>query len=310
MYLKKFSCLFSFVLLLVCLCILNAPALAVTITLTAPDTVGQSSFNSGLHWSDLLPPSTGNDYEVSINQLRTPPDGGTYTFGGDSLKINTGGILMYKGTGTTGSITIANLIGNGGSVIDHRNGSGDICNLYGNISVVADSVMYAKQGPINVYSAISGSSMITNTGSDGAGRTLTFYSSANTFTGSIVNNGRFALADNALLNFVIGASGVNNSVSGTGAETIFNGDFNFDLTGAGTTLGDSWAVVSSTAKTFSDTFSINGFHEVGSLGFWNDSANGVVYQFSESGGTLTVVPEPATMVLLGLGSLALLRRRK
>jgi hypothetical protein len=294
---------------LVAVLLMSANASAATITLVAGDGWGTSSFNSGLNWSNGLAPSAGNDYQVSIQQLRTPPDGGNHTFGGDSLTINAGGIFMYKGTGASGSITVDNLVANGGNVIDHRNGSGDICNLYGNVSVIADSVMYAKQGPINVYSVVSGSSMITNPGSDGGGRTLTFYSSANTYTGSIVNNGRFALADDALLNFVIGASGVNNSVSGTGPETVFDGDFSFDLTGAGTGLGDSWVIASAASQVFGSTFTVIGFTDIGG-DLWNSLANGVTYQFSKVTGTLTVIPEPATLALLGLGGLALLRRRR
>lgn len=265
-----------------------APAMAAEVYLTAPDTMGQSSFNSGLHWSDGLAPSAGNNYAVSISQLRTPADGGSYTFAGDSLMINPGGVLMYKGTGTAGNITINYLIANGGSVIDHRNGAGDVCNLYGNIHIAADSVMYAKQGPINVYTAISGSGTITNPGTDGPGRTLTFYSAANTFTGSIVNNGRFVLADNAVLNFVIGTSWVNNSVSGTGPQTTFDGDFTFDLNGAGTTYGDSWQIASAAGQTFGSTFTVAGFVDIGE-GFWvTRHNNGTFYQFSQSTGQLSI----------------------
>jgi hypothetical protein len=265
------------------------PAFSATISLVAADAVGQSSFNSGLNWSNGQPPSAGNDYVVSIAQLRTPPDGGNYVFGGDSLTVNSGGILMYKGTGTAGSITVNNLIGNGGSVIDHRSGASDVCNLYGTIQIAADSVMYAKQGPVNVYAAISGSAKITNPGSDGDGRTLTFYSSASTFTGSLVNHGRFVLADDAVMNFVIGANGVSNSISGTGPETILNGDFVFDLSGAGTAAGDTWTIVSASNRTFGSTFTVVGFTNKGG-GVWEKNANGVVYQFDQNSGTLTVAP--------------------
>ena len=265
-----------------------APAMAADVTLSAADTMGQSSFNSGLHWSDGLPPAAGNNYRVNIAQLRTPADGASYTFAGDFLIIDPGGVFFYKGTGTAGSITIDNLIANGGTVLDHRNGTEDVCNLYGNIHIAADSVMYAKQGPINVYSALHGSGTITNPGSDGPDRTLTFYSNASTFTGSIVNDGRFVLADDAVLNFVIGAGGVNNSVSGVGPQTAFDGDFAFDLNGAGTTDGDTWQIANAAGQTFGSTFTVREFFDIGE-GLWvTHHYNGTVYQFSEGTGQLSV----------------------
>lgn len=283
------------------------------ISLVAGDGFGVSSFNSGLNWSDGLAPSAGNDYFTSTFRVRTPADNGSYVFGGDSLTIDsTAGApgdllgLSYKGTGAGASITVNNLILNGGAV-NHINGSGDIFNLYGSINVIADSYIYAKQGPINIYSDISGSRAITNPGSDGSGRTLTFYSAASTFTGNIVNNGRFALADNAVLNFVIGASGVNNGVSGSGAETVFDGDFVFDLLSAGTNIGDSWVVAGAANQTFGATFNVVGFADMGG-DLWSANANSVTYQFDESTGILSVVPEPATLILLGLGGF-LIRRK-
>jgi hypothetical protein len=299
-----------------CLCILTAQASAAAVTLTASDAAGTSSFNSGTNWSDGLAPSAGNDYIVGNDlRLRTPGDGGSYTFGGDSLTINPDPTddrlgLTYKGTGNTGSITIDNLILNGGSV-NHLDGTGDVFNLYGNINVVADSIIRSKQGPTNVYSAISGSSQIAIHPSDSLACELTFFSSASTFTGNIVNTGRFTLADDAVLNFVIGANGVNNSFSGASTHTIFNGDFNIDLSGASSNIGDSWAIASSSPNYWGSTFSVVGFTDIGS-DFWNKSANGVTYQFSEATGALTVVPEPASivMILTGLFGVGLLWLRR
>jgi len=269
---------------------------------------------------DGNPPSAGNDYVTGDYRLRTPADGGSYVFGGDSLTVNNtngyNGGLMYKGTGSTGSLTIANLILDGG-MISHANGSTDICNLYGNIYVKSNSTLYPKQGPIHIYSVISGSAQITIQASDGgSGNKIWIHSSANTFTGNIVNNGRLELADDANLNFVIGPSGVNNSISngtlGTQQHSIFGGDFVFDLTAAGTNVGDSWLIVNTVAAStyYTDTFTVAGFTPKGDGDTWLKNANGVFYQFQESTGMLTVIPEPASMVLLGLGGLlSVLRKR-
>lgn len=285
---------------------------AAVVTLGNPggDTLGQSSFAAGTHWSDGLAPSAGNSYVVGISLLRTPPDANSYTFAGDSLSIDgPNGDFGYKGIGNTGVITINNLILNGG-LIRQIQGVGDVFKLAGNINVIADSQIYAKQGLIEISAAISGSANITNPGSDGAGRTLSFTSPANTFTGNLINNGRFLLADDARMNFVIGANGVNNSVSGTGAENVFNGDFNLNLTGAGTTIGDSWTLVSASNKSFGSSFTVVGFAESNDI--WRKSVSGLGnYTFTEATGVLTlVVPEPASLGALALSGILLRRRSR
>ena len=311
------------VLMLMMISVLAVSVQAATVTTTGSDGFGGSSFNSAGVWSDASAPSTGNDYVIDDeDRVRTPADGGSHTFAGDSLTIQSRSAsgnenimgLSYKGTGDAGSLTVDNLILDGGS-INHINGSGDVFNLYGNLNVTADSVIFAKQGPIHVYSDVSGSSEIWNPDTSGPIECKVWmHSSANTFTGNIVNNGRFGLADDANLNFVIGASGVNNSVSngdlGTQKHITLDGDFIFDLTGASTTLGDSWAVITTVAAStyYGSTFTVAGFADMGD-DTWLGTANGANYEFDESTGMLTVVPEPATLALLGLGGL-LLRRKK
>ncbi len=300
---------------------------AATVTLNASDTINNSSFNAAGGWSDASAPHGGGDYLVNNGiRLRTPANGSSHAFAGDSLTLGPsgttgyglpGGELMYKGTGNTGTITINSLILNGGSIA-HANGVGDIFNLAGNISVLANSTIYTKQGQINLLANLSGAGTITNPGSDGVGsRNLTLSASANTFTGNLVigqtafagaANARLELAQNANLNFVIGANGINNSVSGLGGAT-FNGLFNFDLSGASTSLGDSWSIATVATKSFGGTFGVNGFTDAGG-DTWQRNANGVTYLFDEGNGMLTVVPEPSTFALMGLSGLALVLRRR
>lgn len=276
---------------------------AAPVTFTAGDTLGQSSFNSGLHWSDALAPSVGKTYEVSISVLRTPADGNSYTFGGDSLTIKgPNGDFGYKGTGSTGVITVNNLILDGG-LIRHINGAADVFNLAGNLKIASDSQIYAKQGLIKITATISGSAKITNPGSDGDGRVLQFASPLNTYTGSVVNLGRFEQADDARMNFVIGSTGVNNNVSGTGAD-VFNGDFYLDLTNASANPGDSWTLVSAANKSFSSTFTVAGFTETNNV--WSNGT----YSFDEATGVLSVVPEPATSAVVALVVSGMLARRR
>jgi hypothetical protein len=305
---------------------LPAMSWAANVTLTGIDALGASSFNTAGLWDNALAPSAGNDYFVpNGTRLRTPANGNSHTFAGDSLTINNttpyGDGFMYKGTGNAGAITVDNLIMDGG-LISHANGGGDIFNLYGNILVASDSRLYPKQGPIHLYSALSGSSTLNILASDNnSAYKVWIRSSANTFTGNIVNNGRLELADNANLNFVIGGSGVNNGVSngslGTQQHSIFDGDFVFDLSGAGTTLGDSWTIVNTVPAStyYTSTFTVTGFT-------WNNATQwtkptGVgtdLYLFDQDTGILSVVlvPEPSTaaLVLCGLGLLVGCRRSR
>lgn len=278
-------------------------ARAGTVTLANPDGFGSSSFNSAGNWSDGLPPASTNDYVVNMPQLRTPADGASYTFGGHSLTINPGGRFFYKGTGSAGTITVADLILNGGS-IEHQNGSGDVFNLAGTLNVTADSTIWAKQGPINLIGTITGTGTITNPGSDGDGRTLVF-AGVNLYAGSIINDGRFELAQSSTLNFLIGANGINNSISGSGPGTVYNGDFVFNLVGASTTPGDSWTVAAAANQTFGSTFGVVGFTDMGG-GIWSTMQNGALYQFNAADGMLTVVPEPGVLAMLSLGGLGML----
>ena len=140
-------------------------------------------------------------------------------------------------------------------------------------------------------------------------------SGTNTYSGNtLVNNGTLTLADGGGLTFTIAASGVNNQISGdaTPGTVSLDGIFTFDLTAAGTALGDFWNIVDYAnlgSVTFGSNFEVADFTNAGG-GLWNRNFGGADYQFDTTSGLLTVIPEPSAALLGGLGLLALLRRRR
>jgi hypothetical protein len=303
------------------------------VTLNANDALGASSFNSAGGWSDAAAPSAGKTYSTQGYLLRSPTTAGSYIFAGDSLTVGGGSgggafssstannnALIFKVSGI--SLTVNNLILDGSQIRD-GNGDGQYAILNGNISVTANGGSFIAQDTNIINSAISGIGpiYIGNNGSGSAARVIVFTSGLSTYAGNILmdsggngaNNSRLTFTAVSIMNYIIGDSGVNNNISGAGT-VIFGGDFNFDLSGAGTTVGDSWNIVdSSVVATYDPTFSVNGFTQNGAL--WSGSANGIDYQFDTTDGRLSVAPapEPSTLALCGMGLaglFAVTRRKK
>ncbi|TAL07145.1 MAG: hypothetical protein EPO07_00745, partial [Verrucomicrobia bacterium] len=272
-----------------------------TVSLAASDVLGETSFNTGLHWSNAAAPAATNNYFTSNFILRTPPNSSSYPFGGASLTVNnTNGYsqgLLYKGSGSSGTITITNLILAGG-FISHAMSAADTFRLAGNLTVASNSTIYAKQGPIILVAPVSGSATLTNLLADSASGTLSFSNASNTFTGNIVNNGYFTLLSGANLNFVIGDSGVNNRFNSPPNSTaLFSGRFVFDLSSASTNLGSAWAVGTNVNQSYGSTFSADGFARVGGgngAGVWQAATNGTFYSFDTASGVLQVVSSLST----------------
>lgn len=148
----------------------------------------------------------------------------------------------------------------------------------------------------------------------GAGQGNFSLGGANIYTGDTTIGGDVVLTleDDAAITFAIGANGVNNWLNGLGTVTL-DGDFIFDLSGAGTALNDSWTIVDSNLiASFGSTFLVQDFTE--NSGLWSRNVSGVVYEFSEATGILgvTAIPEPSSAVLLLglLGAITFLRRRR
>jgi hypothetical protein len=270
------------------LAVLAQPALAADVNLTASNGFGVSSFNSSLAWSDGLAPAAGNAYFVASNyNLRTPADSATdHVFAGDSLTI-TGANLVYKGGTNVNTITVNNLTLNG-SIVNNASNSSSPFILAGSITIAGTgtTTFFANNATITVIAPIGGNSgtLLLQTNNT-TGRQV-ILSGANTYTGNINVTGASGavLSSTGALAFTIGASGVNNTITGTVPFT-FDGTFNLDLTNAGNTVGDQWTLVDAAnlAESYGAAFNIAGFTE--NNGFWTSPSG--TYQFNEATGVLS-----------------------
>lgn len=287
--------------------------------LTANDAADTSSFNNAGNWNNGAAPSAGNAYSTEHWLLRSPASGGTYlsgnfTFAGSSLTIGgpdaTGGSQPFSGsTGGNDSLifkasaltlVITNLIVDGGQVRD-GNGDGQITYLAGNLYATTNGCAFMAQDTNVIESAIGGPGpvYIGDNGSGGPERWIIFTSASSTYSGNIIldplgsHSGQtyseLMFAPGSIMNFVIGANGQNNSLSGRGTVQ-FNGNWDIDLTNAANTNGDVWTLVSFTnmTVTYGSTFSINGFtRSAVNANLWNAQANDVNYQYNQTNGELT-----------------------
>ncbi len=80
---------------------------AATVTMNADDAIGTTSLNVAGHWSDGLAPSAVKTYETDRFRLRTPADGTSRTFAGQSLTVD-GGSITWKGTSSS-TLTVNDL---------------------------------------------------------------------------------------------------------------------------------------------------------------------------------------------------------
>ncbi len=274
--------------------------------------------------------ASGGDPTLGAGTAKLALDGGTLHMSGPA---NGNGALLDRNTTVGGNMTIiSDKSGTAGIGVVYRFGTLDIgaqtltvksgtnvtsgtaqISFFGATALSGNTVFDVTNNTAGVSTrltlmgAVSGANGLTKTGN---GELL--LSGTNTYSGNTtVSMGLLTMADNSGLKFVIGGNGVNNQINGTGTASLA-GDFTFDLSGASQTVGSSWTIVDAASlnETFTTTFTVIGFTDAGS-DLWTKDINGSkYYQFSEGTGALTVIPEPATIGMLGLGALMTLLIRR
>jgi autotransporter-associated beta strand protein len=172
----------------------------ITENLPTSDPINTSSLNTANNWTPATtvfptsPLATNYDFVVT-GSLRTPTGSSNYTVDANSLTINSGGFLTFKGYGV---LTVTNLILNGGTIKNAvTGGTPDESLLAGFINLTASSSLT----PNDLSSSIVNiQSMITNAPGISPVPTLTcsaggmvILSAQNTFSGNIVVSGAAAI---------------------------------------------------------------------------------------------------------------------
>lgn len=265
------------------------PSSARQVYLTADDPTGQSGFNYQERWSDGYFAHSYVDYYAEDHILRTPANSNSFTFAGESLTLNGASMesgLYYVGTGDESVITVDDLILDGGW-LQHFSGLEDAFRLDGAVTVVSESNLRAKQGDIELLAPLHGDATLNIHRTDSSRQHLRFVrllADDNSFTGDLINNARFELAEDAGFRFLIGDSGQSNQILGESAlATWINGVFHLDLSAAGRTPGDAWQIVSTASVAYGSTFRVEGFSLSDEI--WSNGD----YEFDPATGVLTYV---------------------
>ena len=277
-------------------------------SLLAGDGNGTSSINGTTNWSPATSVAPTNvlaatyDYTAAAT-LRTPSGAANYAVLANSLTLNSGGSLIFKGYGTN---TVNNLILNGGQLT--QSGTGvpagipDTAWLAGSINLAANTTMTTStSGGTNQSLTIL--APITNAASalltvDGASTALgsgaLVLAAQNTFKGNILVINRTP--------GVILRLGVDNALPNTTLLTL-NGGTNsspvFDLNGHSTTIsnltlttGTTMGIITNSAANTTGTLALgyNDASETLSIGTITDNpgANSVLALTKVGNGTLTL----------------------
>jgi autotransporter-associated beta strand protein len=222
-----------------------------TVTLTASDASGTSSFESALNWSDGTAPSWTRHFLVTDGRvLRTPADAAHHTFAGSSLTLSNGGTLAFKNSSGGRYVSIGtDLFLDGGEVHDWAANS---CNLGGKITLRPGGGKFDPQGNVMTVPALIG----------GLGQL------------------RIGAGASSAVNGTVTLSGVNTYTGGTVIEAAHT----LQVSGAGTLGSTSGSLTFTNAGRGFGTFNLNGLDlNVGNL----NGQGGVIWN-NKSGATNTL----------------------
>ncbi|MEO5914783.1 MAG: autotransporter-associated beta strand repeat-containing protein [Luteolibacter sp.] len=234
----------------------NAGGSSFTNPLT-PSAAGWKLNNAGT----AVAPLAGNNYTVggpniggnAVGTLLRSPTSGSVTFAGDKLTISSGARFIGKSNNNTGGVgttlTINNLVLNGGLFDQADANNGAILTIAGNINVTATTSLGALSNEtLSITSTITGSSnlVIDGTANGNADTGLVrFTGTSSAYTGSITITSSTATVPVAPT-LQIGNNGTTGSFSGS-TNIINNGALRFNRTNT-ITQGTDFGLISGTGS--------------------------------------------------------------
>ena len=203
-----------------------------TIVMNGSDALNTTSFNTGLHWTGGVSPASGNAYQTSTFLLRTPTNGTSVAFAGDSLEIQGGGgELRHKSAAT---VTVTNLILDDTSILDlTAPTAGNAGALAGNITLNGTATLRSgiqaseSVDVLTVNSIISGTGGFTTAGSFGTiilSATNTYSSGTTVSGGTVFVNGVLASSPVTISSGMLGGNGtIKAAVTNQAGGTLYPG---------------------------------------------------------------------------------------
>lgn len=301
------------------------PAHAANVNLTTSNTTsGQTGFTTASFWSNNQAPSLANDYFVNTNFiLRTPGTGpGPFTFGGNSLTVNGGGLGFSTLGGSNTTINNFTLTGSG-YLFSTQNATQT---LSGTLAITGTTFARLNAADttvrnITIDSTISGtgSLQVLQTG------TVSLTGAGNTFSGTWKVGGDATVGGTAYTNTSLrvstldassaGSLGINSSLAASSYSIIRIG-YDWNTTGSLTLNENSTLFLDHNLTVGSLSISGTALAEGEySYAFLSTTYAGF-FNTTGSGGSITVgaIPEPSSFAALAGGTVlfgcSFFRRRR